>query len=383
MSDGESSSDGEPMLSSPDPSDDENDRGDDVFKFTARKFQRTSETDAPTPTVKRRGHHTGRDKVEERLNLIERKEKARLDKIRGRNQNRAGDISSDEDEDKNKKSSCSDVIEIIDHPPVKETTIALDSDDDSDDDDAKLSYNNLNHASKDVLEALKRSQMATNRLKQAQAYHAEDVHVPVEEIDIDAITRKRPAAAQPATLPKPTNLGKALHLTCRCQLKVNGNKQPTQEKTLSIYQNQTLALLKGKIIAAYSLPLTARVTITFDGMSLDESRTAVSYGIEDEDMIDVTASVIAMPQAGTTTAPPSGPKLNLILRARVGKNVKETALTLGGNDILQSLLDNYRKKEKFQGKCFFSFDGETMDLKRTPVSYDMDDGDLIDVVEVK
>ncbi len=375
------SSDDEPMLSSPDPSDDEDETHNDVFKYTARKFQKVNNSSPPSP-ARRKRHHV--DTIQEKLSLLEHQQHARDLKLRKRLNGDNEDSSEDEEEGSSNAAGVINALQAKQQSlPTNVTTIDI-SDDSDDDDNAKpsrISLTSLKAAPKEVIEVLQRSQIATNRLKEAQLYHAEDLEVEMETTPIDTPLRKH-AAAQRKILetPKPINLGKKLRLTCRCQLKVNGNKQPTAEQMIIVHENQPLSALMDKVMNAYSLPPTARVVLTFDGLMLEMKRTADSYQMEDGDLVDVTASVIAMPTPIVDTVS-SGPRLTLTLRSKLDKKVQETSMQVGKNEIFQNLLNQYISKEKIRGKCILRFDGEVLGLDQTPSNYDMEDGDLIDVVQ--
>jgi hypothetical protein len=56
-------------------------------------------------------------------------------------------------------------------------------------------------------------------------------------------------------------------------------------------------------------------------------------------------------------------------------------LSIRMNEPLEHLLNKYTKKLNItERQVIFKFDGERMDMKRTPKSYDMEEEDIIDVV---
>eukprot|EP00428_Durinskia_dybowskii_P074785 CAMPEP_0170395666 /NCGR_PEP_ID=MMETSP0117_2-20130122/21896_1 /TAXON_ID=400756 /ORGANISM="Durinskia baltica, Strain CSIRO CS-38" /LENGTH=404 /DNA_ID=CAMNT_0010651983 /DNA_START=50 /DNA_END=1264 /DNA_ORIENTATION=- len=382
--------DDEPLLSSPASTSDENEVQNDVFHYTARKFQKVNHSVGPSPAStgnQRRRRQV--DTVQTKLGLLEHQQQQRDKKLRKRLNNVDHDDSSDDDDMDDKARAASQVSKA--QAPHAVNAITIDISDDSDDEvkPSCVSLTALKQAPREVLEVLQKSQLATNRLQRAQLYHAEDVEVQVESlhnhnnINIQSRTnnntyeslrhnRKQAEQHLEASLTNPIklNLGKKLQLTCRCQLKLNGSNQPTLEKNVTVHENQNLSALLDKVLLAFSLPTTARVTLVFDGLVLDSKRTAASYEMEDGDLVDINASVIAMPTNNTAMSPagpgqPVGPKLSLTLRCRVDSKVHETTLQLGKNEVFQTLLDRYVRQQSMFGKCNLHFDGEALRLDQT------------------
>ena len=66
----------------------------------------------------------------------------------------------------------------------------------------------------------------------------------------------------------------------------------------------------------------------------------------------------------------------------MGKSLQETNMVLGAQEPFQDLMERYQTQAKLQN-LKFQFDGETLDLKKTPADYDMESGDLMDVLETQ
>ena len=84
-----------------------------------------------------------------------------------------------------------------------------------------------------------------------------------------------------------------------------------------------------------------------------------------------------------------GLQLSLKLRHRIGKGkgnkLVEHNVKLRQNEPLENLMQHFKSqiaKASESQQFVFRFDGETLDLKKTPATYDMESMDLIDVEAV-
>jgi hypothetical protein len=243
-------------------------------------------------------------------------------------------------------------------------------------------------ASKEAMDVLQKSRLATRSLLQAQYYHAEDIHVYVPLSPPRPTVVPKPTYTAPAVL-LPKHQGKTLRITCRIQTELNGKKQPLVEKIFKVREHDPLQVFLTKFCKETSIPEeSARITFSFDGRSLQLCKSAAFYEMEDEDLMDISAKVIAMPSRATmstTMMNSGGPKLSLTLRRRVGKKTEETQFSLGSREHFATLLTKYQTKHgnnnsRNQQRIAFQFDGDTLDWHKTPSAYDMESGDLIDVV---
>ena len=127
--------------------------------------------------------------------------------------------------------------------------------------------------------------------------------------------------------------------------------------------------------------------MTFDGMALDLSKTPAFYEMEDEDLIDVSAKAIVIPlttktvDATLSKRKDLGVSLVLTLRQRIGRNLNETNWNLQQREPFSNLMDQFKQAHvSCHSTVVFRFDGENIDLTKTPAAYDMETGDLIDVI---
>lgn len=178
---------------------------------------------------------------------------------------------------------------------TKQQAITLLSSDDEDDDDFNISTLprqplNLPPA---VAASLRQAQQAKARLEQAQVYQAHDVHVDVEE---PVFVSKATPTIRRTMQPKAMDMGKVLNVACRCgHLVIGGTKEALskdqQSITLKIREKEPLSALIAKFCTAHSLPPeAAKIELKFDGQKLDPNKTPTGYEMEDEDLIDVSAS---------------------------------------------------------------------------------------------
>ena len=96
----------------------------------------------------------------------------------------------------------------------------------------------------------------------------------------------------------------------------------------------------------------------------------------------------AGPKSAANAKKAYGPQLSLKLRRLNGtakaKKIEEYSVKHRQREPLESLMDHFRTKlakATPQQKFVFSFDGQVLDLSKTPATYDMESMDLIDVVE--
>jgi hypothetical protein len=453
MSDSSSDDDG-PGFSSPVASDAESDSGD-IFTYKAQRFQQKVPTQAlaaATPVT------TGRSKrrlvsTEDRLSRMDRKNKLQKESLQKAKLLQAkGDNSDDDSDIEVLETKFSPASKVRSSPPAAKAVFsptmagrmrtrsspkaksssaaaaaaAVDLMNDSSDDEAAsrsrqpLYMLQRQGASKEALDALQRSRMAVMNLQQAQQYHAEDIHV---EVPADTIYRATMAASAignasssypsstiatattRAAAPAPSKpLGKTLRFTCRTKLEVNGKIKPSvQDKVLMVRENEPLSVLVDKFLKDFMLPPSARVTMTFDGQTLLASRTAASYEMEDEDLIDMQAKATAIPLAQnnghnittntnstnrtaasrtTTNRTNLGPNLSLTMRRQNGKKMEQVILKHKLNEPLQSLMETYKKRLKIAAskQLAFYFDGGKLNLQKSPATYEIENEDLIDVV---
>eukprot|EP00934_Nitzschia_sp_Nitz4_P002768 Nitzschia sp. Nitz4//scaffold22_size323478//135986//137233//NITZ4_000529-RA/size323478-processed-gene-0.92-mRNA-1//-1//CDS//3329543001//2758//frame0 len=400
--------DDEPLFSSPDPASDPED--DDVFKCKARRFVRlddnaktaSSSVTTPTPskpkaTTQSRRALTSTQRAQEKRNIQRQEWLEAADS----DSDAENVVTTMEDspfhlaqQEKSKTNPTTKRrLQYENSPSAKKQTIVDLLDSDSEEEGGTTDYVPLafvNGWNKDAVDVLLQSQLATAKLQMAQQYHAEDVIVPVES----PISYKPPTSAASSTKPaptpaRPTNLGQKLRLGCRTQMEINGRKEKPATQMYALHEYEPLSILSNKLCKVLSVPNTARITWTFDGMTLDLKRSPHSYEMEDEDLIDISIKMFVVKDVSTnatsTTAGNTtvnrGPILSLQLRIQAGKHSKISPLQFGANETFQRLEELYRKQQKLRptAKLTFRFDGFVLDKAKRPVDYDMESEDLIDV----
>ncbi|KAG7370806.1 ubiquitin-2/rad60 SUMO-like protein [Nitzschia inconspicua] len=274
-----------------------------------------------------------------------------------------------------------------------------------------LTRRNNNPLPAGAAEAMMRARMAQSKLTQAQHYHAHDLYVPVKEPEL---IQRRPSSA-PSSARKPLsgikaaalNLGIPLKVVCRTQLYITTEKNKrTQDVKLSIRDKEPLQELYNRLFQELALPPTATLTMSFDGMNIEKSKTPKSYDMEDGDLIDCTAQatyLLTTKRESTPVIPtslnvkkiPLGKRLKLNCRAQVklsgtqqqkkAHHLLSSNLELREHEPLSILLDSMVKAHNIPttAKVKMLFDGEVCNLEKTPTNYGMEADDMIDfTVEV-
>ncbi|KAG7344312.1 ubiquitin-2/rad60 SUMO-like protein [Nitzschia inconspicua] len=274
-----------------------------------------------------------------------------------------------------------------------------------------LTRRNNNPLPAGAAEAMMRARMAQSKLTQAQHYHAHDLYVPVKE---PKLIQRRPTSA-PSSARKPLsgikaaalNLGIPLKVVCRTQLHITTEqKKRTQDVKLSIRDKEPLQELYNRLFQELALPPTATLTMSFDGMHIENSKTPKSYDMEDGDLIDCTAQaayLLTTKRESTPVIPTSldvkkislGKRLKLNCRAQVklsgtqqqkkAHHLLSSNLELREHEPLSILLDSMVKAHNIPttAKVKMLFDGEVCNLEKTPTNYGMEADDMIDfTVEV-
>lgn len=314
----------------------------------------------------------------------------------------------------------------MNQPPIYECS----SDDDSDDGGGGAVSNSLLWQQQrkalpaGVTEAMQRARMAQSKLTQAQHYHAHELYVPVTEPELiqrrSTVLGPSSSAATTTTATQRSsglkaaamNLGVPLKVLCRTQMDIAGNTtKQTQKIKLTIRNKEPLQSLYDKLFKELLLPPTATLTMTFDGMNLDKSKTPQSYDMENEDLIDCAARATHLLAATTkgrlTTTTSVIPTSMNLKKLSLGKRMKfkcqaEIKLTskrkpkkapvpltsimeLREREPLSALLESMIQAHKIpsSAKVTILFDGEVCSLEKTPTDYGMEADELIDfTVEV-
>jgi hypothetical protein len=414
MGDFSSSSDDEPMISSPDASGNENSDDDDIFHYQKRKFVKTAVgngNNTPPASASARGKRSKQMPFDDQMTTLERNKEIKEKKLRGRINRKTSQHDSDDDSvveflDQSKataKSGNNDdsSIEVLASPsdssrylaasnqPSLRASMPIDLLDSSDDESprariSQMPLSRLKGASKELMDVLQRSKQATLQLRRAQHYHAEDIQVDTRELETPSIVSKAQQRFAPASNQRqPIDFGSALRFTCRIQLEINGKKKESTQKVYTLRENEQFQVLLAKFLKANAIPTGARINMIFDGMALDMIRTPSSYEMVDEDLIDVNGKVNVIPTSIQSNNHQNsfGPKLTIKLRRKLGKKVEEYPIQIGQRETFQRILDAYRERQKLsETRVTLRFDGECINLSKTPAAYGMESGDLIDVI---
>jgi hypothetical protein len=245
---------------------------------------------------------------------------------------------------------------------------------------------------KDTCDKIMQARNARFKLLQAQQYHAEDCYVPelppaaaaattatiVETIEVDT----RP------TLSKPTrqNLGPPLPLVLRTTQIINGKRSSSATtETINICEMEPIQHLMERYQSKHNIvPAESSVKFSLEGQRMDLLKTPKDYDLEANDIIEVLVTTLRTSGASdgnTASTVDYGPPLRFNMRTldEHGKPSSEF-LSIRLNEPLEHLLNKYTKKLNITAKqVVFKFDGQRMDMKRTPKSYDMEEEDIIDV----
>ena len=232
---------------------------------------------------------------------------------------------------------------------------------------------------------------AMHKLEQAQLYHGEDVWVPVPQPQPVVLNLESPAVAHPEQPKLPTDLGPTLQLKLRTTHVVNGKRSesPTTE-IMSIRRMEPFQKLMERYQSLHNIvPSQSSVKFSVDGENIDLNKNPAFYDFEDDDLVEVLVTSLVVVRTSTSSSATAtsatanlGPALQLKLRMQE-KNGTTTmdVMTIRENEPLENLMDKYKKKKKLgSAHIILTFDGDTINLTKTPASYEMESEDIIDVV---
>ncbi|CAJ1963892.1 unnamed protein product [Cylindrotheca closterium] len=389
-----SSSDDEPLMESPCESDGDSDDDKDVFRYDRRRFIKAAPT-APTQdklaTPARAQRRRLKPSTDDQMSILEKRQEKKQKTLRARidqtsTLNDDSDESIDDSNYPNVNADADTSIEILDVPDeisvlaaTRESKKVIDLADSSDDDENVATIRS-NIPTSDPL--LQRSRLARLQLRQAQLYHAEDVDVDTTELEaVLPFTVSKASRTQELDKQAVENIGENMQIACIIKREINGKGQNIIKRQFLIKQNEPVQKLVSKILEADSLPASSRVKVVFHGVILEKHRTPASYNMVDEDQVDVEIAANIVPRLNSSrTKSDYGPSLNLKLRRRVGKNVQEIEMRIGSRQPLQQIIDLYREQQNLENQnVSLHFDGEKLDLSKTPLAYDMESGELVDV----
>lgn len=248
-------------------------------------------------------------------------------------------------------------------------------------------------ASKRTLEQISRYRKAAEALRGAQNCETLDVQLHendedcliIDDDDDDCIRNKF--------------RGALLRITVNSKVKKIGSDEvATKVLSIDAHENDTVPDLVIQYKKAMNLKPSTAVTMKFGGLALslnNTRRTLQSYGIQKNASVDATAILSGLSNdtigntgtGGVRTVAPKdlGKPLKLTLRRQDGKKVRSNVLELRTKEAFKVLVDKYRASQDDLGASSTSsvrlmFDGQPLGMTATPLSVDMEDEDMIDVI---
>ncbi len=276
------------------------DSSQDRTEMVQRRPQKAKATPIRKPSRKK---NTRQKKIME----AERKKQARLrqQRLREQSMNDPEDEEEDDSDDelladsmpKKEKTKSIDLLSSSDSslevlsPPKAASAIDIDSDDSDSDSDDDIDPSTIQvRLDEKTAQMLAKSRLARSNLHTAQDYHADDVHVEVEEPEF-LLT---PTVVRRAPRPPPKiDYGKPLRVNCGCR-SLGGQNLPKEKQSvfLTVKEKEPLSHLIERFCKAHNLaPEKSTIALNFDGQTLDPTKTPIFYELEDEDLIHVTSSV--------------------------------------------------------------------------------------------
>jgi hypothetical protein len=223
----------------------------------------------------------------------------------------------------------------------------------------------------------------------AQQYHAEELDVPEPVVDLDSSTSSSSAAAAAV---RPADLGPEIKLSLRTSQLVQGRRNVVSNDTMTIRQREPFQALLERYRVEKGVAASTRVKFSFDGENIQCHTTPAAFDMEDGDLVDVlvegSLGLVSASAAVTSSASKNkvnlGRTLTLVLRTQErGSNnaVTQDVLTIREQEPLENLVEKYKKSKNLNAsaRVRFEFDGEALDLKKTPKAYDMENEEIIDV----
>lgn len=298
----------------------------------------------------------------------------------------------------------------------------------SDDDDSDVEYglkhaatnlgiSTLNNLPPETVAALRRAQESKARLEQAQQYKALDIHVAIQETNLVPTSTPLKRTASHGTnvaldmTSKKANMGQTLNIVCRCgHAVINGIKKPMpkekQSITLTVREHELLSVLVKKFCAAHQWSHeTTTVAMMFDGERLDVGKTPSSYELEDEFLVDFSPSIKSkkmknvtlgnfleftcmvkiMEKAEGSTSKSTGrrTKRQKVEPPPKKAQIEKKTVKCRENEPLQVIVEKLcvgiGNLPLVETKVTIKFDAEALDPSKTPKSYEMMDGDMLEV----
>jgi hypothetical protein len=345
----------------------DNDSDDGLFSYAKTTFHKNPTVDEETPSFAHKKRKTkGTTDTDHALSMLEQRCQ----------HNKGIDILALDDD--------SDVEEVVETAATnKNAAIEVESSDDEAPTTRTYSSTTSVYAMaqhglpKEACSRIHQARQASYHLRQAQNYHAEDVWIPESKPVPPVVTVDEPS---PALAPTTTqNLGPTLRVTLRTTRVVNGRRSNSNTTDImTIRRLEPFQRLSERYQTKHSIsPSESTVQFSFDGQTMDLTKTPATYDIEDEDLIDVVVQILAI-QAPVNL----GPHIQLVVRARQANgSITSDTMSIREQEPLQKLVEKYKNHKKLSAsaKVHFQFDGTSLNFTKTPKFYDMETDDIIEV----
>ena len=280
---------------------------------------------------------------------------------------------------------------------------ALDSDDDDEGDTlpATTIASCLNMNTKDHLQSLQqlqRARQAQLKLRLAQAYHAEDVHIPFPTPTsfpiptlLDRPTRSAPTSS--------VSLGRTISVKMRTT-KIINNKRSCQnlEDFMEVKERELIQNLVDRYRDQKGLSDGTKIIFRFEDGIMDVTKTPQFYDLDDDELIDVEFKTLVVFASTLKTDAALSQKLTvpdittpikidlgqpLFVNLRTVNDTKQVSTDVFKtyeNEPFRALMDRYRKMKGIAESKVIQFIFEdVLNMDQTPAHVDMESEEMIDV----
>lgn len=276
---------------------------------------------------------------------------------------------------------------------------ALDSDDEADilpatAQDSCVYMNTKGHLQS--LQHLQRARQAQLKLRLAQAYHAEDVHIPLptpKSIPIPTILVRPTQTA----LTSSVTLGRTISVKMRTTKIINNKRSNQQlEDLMEVKELELIQNLVDRYRNQKGLSQGTKIIFRFENDIMDVTKTPQFYDLDDDELIDVefktlvvfastTGAIIPQKHGVAAIATPIrielGQALFVNLRTvNATKQVSTDVFKTYENEPFRALMDRYRKMKGIAESKVIQFIFEdALKMDQTPADVDMESEETIDV----
>ena len=252
---------------------------------------------------------------------------------------------------------------------------------DDDDEAQKLQNRKACFASKE-LQAI---QAARDQLSSAQRYKSTKA---IASPSLSPVSRRLAEVAAAAV--------EECTLTIHCKLMLHGKVQDNKIVPVTVWNTSTLSLLHEELLKACDMTENAAIisTLTFDDRVIGKSASALSKlltvacpTIQSGSVLHATLHLTGLQSSNKASVidikelekKKYGRSLTVNLRRMIDRKEEREEWKIREREPMSNLASRYFEKHKVEVRL--EFDGETVGADSTPANYDMEDGDLIDVVQ--